>query len=86
MADLAATFIECNFLYDCITQMEMQANVLRPIVKNNIGSGKYALLQKLDHDKKILKQIYDENRVHILKEYEKQMGIEFELLKTPKGG
>lgn len=84
--DLTARFIEANFLYDCITQMEMQTIALKRQMGNNIGSGKYQMIEKLAHDQKILKGIYDENRYTILKEYEKQRGIEFELLKTPKDG
>jgi len=82
--DLAGTLLECNFLYDCIEKMDMQMAALRPIVKKQIGSGKYDLLQRLEHDREILKGIYDENRLFILQEYEKERGIEFELLKTPK--
>lgn len=80
--NLTSALIECNFLFNCIGQMELQANELRRIVKNNIGSGKYQLLKKLDHDKKILKEIYDENRLFILQQYEKIREVEFELLKN----
>lgn len=80
--ELSAAFLECNFLYNMIASLEKSAEQMRPQIKNNIGSGKYQLLQKIDHDTKILREIYDSNRIFILEQYEKQLEVEFELLKN----
>ena len=81
--DINGALLECNFLYNEIEQFTLKTDLLRKEIGNKIGTGKYQVLQKMIHDAKLLREIYDTNRAFIFKEYEKALGIEFELLKIP---
>jgi len=80
MNDFQTALLEANFQYQLIASFEREISQLRPIVKNNIGSGKYARLEALSHDVKILKMLYTENHEYILRHYEQIEGVKFDTL------
>lgn len=84
--DINGALLECSFLYNEIEQLHLQSTLLRKEIGQKIGTGKYQMLQKMTHDLKLLRHIYDTNRSFIYKEYEKALKIKFELLKITSDG